>query len=268
VQGKNNNTEKNIPLSHKNRIKLRHSILLMMIASICIILVSSIGVTPKTEAALVSDPPAQPAFAPQPVNAAEPSVSVAQVIPGASDKCIVLDPGHGGVDPGGFIGDAYEDEINLSITLLVKASLEEYGFRVVMTREDDETVSIKDRLATAIASDADILVSIHQNALEDDTVTNGIETWYYKKASDSSKYLAECIQGEIIAESGAKDRGLRPDRSLIITKKAEMPSCLVETGFLTGANERKRLKSEAYREKLAQGIVSGIVKYFETQLPE
>jgi N-acetylmuramoyl-L-alanine amidase len=149
---------------------------------------------------------------------------------------------------------------------MVKDKLEKRGYRVVMTHEADETLSIDKRLSAAIDNSAEILVSIHQNSFDNDTVTQGIETWYCNKKNEiceHSAVLAQYIQEGTILSTGAADRGLRPDRAMIITRRAKIPSCLIETGFMTNPEECIKLIDYKYENKIANGITAGIESYFE-----
>lgn len=246
------------------RTRVRYTLLILLALMICIIVVTSLG---KTETPDVDqqDNLAVPTVQPiQTEPSAELPLAVEPSAPAeANGYCVVLDPGHGGVDGGCAIGDSIESEINITVSLMVKQALEDRGYEVLMTREEDITVSIDKRVNLANNNSADILVSIHQNSLEDDNVTHGIETWYNYKTNESSESLAQYIQDEVILATAAKDRGLRPDRSLIITRKAKMPSCLIESGFMTHTEESIKLQDAEYQQKIANGIVAGIEAYFE-----
>jgi len=262
VQGNINPFKNKVCARLIKRISARHAVLLVLIISLCVLIISTIGLTPDS-GGLPKVTRLLPVFAPRSPEVIVP-IEEALTAPIANGRLIAIDPGHGGVDPGTFYEDIHEDDINFSIALLVREYLEELGYQALLTREDEDTVSIDERVKIAEDNNADILVSIHQNALDDDTVTSGIETWYNKNKNEFSKLLAECIQDETIAATGARDRGLRPDRSLIITRKADMPSCLIETGFITSTVERANLISEDYQKKIAYGIVAGIDKFFQS----
>ncbi|WP_394884724.1 N-acetylmuramoyl-L-alanine amidase family protein [Clostridium butyricum] len=140
-------------------------------------------------------------------------------------KTIVIDAGHGGRDGGSEREGVKEKDINLSIALKVEQLLQSEGAKVMMTRVDDKEVSLKEITQISNKNKADLLVSIHQNAI-DDNVTYGIETWFEKTKSESGR-LAELVQESIIESTNGKDRGLKFEESLYVTKNTEAPSVLV-----------------------------------------
>lgn len=176
---------------------------------------------------------------------------------------VMLDAGHGGEDGGCIGAPVPEKEVNLEIALLVKTKLENLGYQVLMTRDTDTYMAKEDRVELANRLKPDIFVSIHQNDYEDTSIS-GIETWY--DASDTarnSKRLAQLVQQETQKSTNALERGLQDGKELCVTGKTQMPACLVETGFLSNPEESVLLLDAAYQEKIADGIVSGIVLYFE-----
>jgi len=245
---------------------VRHAVLIISFAALSVLIIATIGLT-SGDGGLPKITRMQPVFSSRSSVQSLPEAKTSET-PASAGRIIAIDPGHGGIDPGTFYEDVREDEINYSIALLVREYLENLGYRVILTRDDGETMSIEDRVKIAGDNNADILVSIHQNALENDTVTNGIETWYNKSKNKLSKRLAKYIQENTVAATGARDRGLRPDKKLIITRKADMPSCLSETGFITSTAERANLVSEDYQKKIASGIVAGIEEFFRSLDPE
>ncbi|MCL2678501.1 MAG: N-acetylmuramoyl-L-alanine amidase [Clostridiales bacterium] len=177
-------------------------------------------------------------------------------------KCVILDPGHGGIDGGASYPGAVEKVINMQIALKVKAYLEEAGFSVIMTREQDITLWPSERVAFAKANaEAELFVSIHCNATTDD-VSAGIETWYNSSSNAGNTLLAQCVQDETVFTTGARDRGLKLSTGLPVLSGAPMPSCLIEVGFLSSKNERPLLLSEDYQNKIARGIANGIIAFF------
>lgn len=176
---------------------------------------------------------------------------------------IVLDPGHGGEDEGCMRGDILEKELNLEIALRAAARLRDLGFEVRLTREDNDTeLTLEERVAAAENAGADIYVSIHQNACEEkESAVKGIETWYCGGTEDSRR-LAKLVHGEVLKKTGAKERNLCETGELYVIRETSMPSCLIETGFLSNREEQKLLSDPAYQDKIAAGIAEGVNYYF------
>lgn len=176
---------------------------------------------------------------------------------------IVLDPGHGGEDEGCMRGDALEKEINLEIALRTAVRLREMGFDVVLTREDnDADPTLEERVAIAEESEADIFVSIHQNACEKrESSVRGIETWYCD-STEGSRRLAQLVHMKSLEETEASERDLQETDELYVIRETSMPACLIETGFLSNGEERKLLCDPVYQDKIAAGIAAGINYYF------
>lgn len=182
------------------------------------------------------------------------------------DKCIVIDAGHGGKEePGCIFDNIYEKDICLEISKKLQLKLKKEYKKVIMTRSIDKNVNLKERPIIANNENADIFISIHQNALENDNITSGIETWYNPKNIAKSKTLAQTIQTNIVKATQAKNLGIKESTGLIVIKDTKMPSCLVETGFLSSSEERKKLKTPSYQDKIVEGIYNGIKAYFEEE---
>lgn len=175
---------------------------------------------------------------------------------------VFLDAGHGGDDGGCDREGIFEKDINLNIAILVKSGLEDLGYQVVMVRETDTYIAKEDRVTQANALGADIYVSIHQNFSEDEGV-HGIEVWYEgAEGDDDSERLARLLLQQTLQSTGAAARELCSDAGLYVTRETDMPSCLIETGFLSNRTEREGLLTEEYRQRIASGIVAGIDYYF------
>lgn len=185
---------------------------------------------------------------------------------GPEEIRIVVDPGHGGKDPGTLWKDVYEKDVNLAIAKKVVHILTEAGCQVFMTRDSDARVVLSERVRLAEEKQADLFVSIHQNALEKDTVTEGFEI--YSSSRPRSGELAELIRKCLGAATGAADKGITQNSDLYVLENTTMPACLVETGFLTCPKERELLLDEAYQQKVAQGIAEGILKFLGTEVQQ
>ena len=156
---------------------------------------------------------------------------------------IAIDAGHGGEDDGCYRDGVSESKVNLELALLLDEKLQALGFETVMLREDNEAfLGLEERVLKAENEDADIYVSIHQNACEEDEEEiDGIETWYYTGAQDSRR-LAHLVHNGAVDETGATDRGARETEELYVLKETSMPACLIETSFLSNSRERQNIK--------------------------
>ncbi len=184
-------------------------------------------------------------------------------------KVVILDAGHGGWDPGktGTIGEN-EKNINLQIAQKLRQYLEQGGAIVYMTRDTDEALGakkgedMKERKRIANESDGDIFVSIHQNAFPKQSA-KGAQVFYHKQ-SEEGKKLAEKIQNSLKKYVDGKNiREIKENTNYYILKKTELPSALVECGFLSNAEEEQKLNTEEYQQKVAWAIYVGIMNYFD-----
>lgn len=189
------------------------------------------------------------------------TTTAANVAKTEAERVIVIDPGHGGMDGGCEFDDVLEKDINREIAWAVRRRLLDMGYKVELARKGDDFVDKADRVEAANRQNALLYVSIHQNSCEIDSV-NGIETWYDENnASADSRRLALLIQQEAVKATGAVSRELVSDSELCVLNKSKMPSCLIETGFLSNRKEREKLCTEEYREQIAEGIAKGIDLY-------
>jgi len=177
------------------------------------------------------------------------------------NKIIVLDPGHGGRDPGATADGINEKNLNLRITARLFILLKNLGFKVKMTRSDDRYLSLGDRVKIANNVKADIFISIHCNAAISNKA-NGIETLYYP-GSDKGKILAKEIQNTLIDKLNRTDRGIKTRPDLFVLKYTSMPAVLIECGFITNAEERKLLTADRYRNDIAAAISDGVGEYYK-----
>ncbi len=189
--------------------------------------------------------------------------------PGLKDKLIVIDPGHGGSDPGAIgLSGMPEKDVNLAVALKVKDLLVKAGAKVVMTHQDDRDVfgpnasavdELKARATIANVKKADIFVSIHSNAaLNRDA--NGTTTYFFPK-SRYDVQLAKNLQNGMLQTAGLQDKGFLSANFYVI-KRTVMPAALVELAFLSNPNEEKYLANPQFQQKLADGIVQGMDRFF------
>lgn len=179
-------------------------------------------------------------------------------------RVVVIDPGHGGPDPGAIgIGGLREVDIVLPISLQVASLLEQQGVQVVLTRNSDRDLDLDPRVQIAERANADLFVSIHANAISlSRPDVNGLETYYY---SPQGGRLAQVIHNTLVRETGMNDRGVRRARFYVI-RNTSMPAVLVETGFVTGAQDARLLSDPNFRSRMAVAIARGILQYIQQNL--
>lgn len=181
----------------------------------------------------------------------------------AGKDIVVIDAGHGGHDPGKVgVNDALEKDINLQIAQKVKKHLEKNGIQVIMTREDDvmedtKLEDMKKRVALINEIKPAITVSIHQNSYSDASV-KGAQVFYYA-GSEVSKGAASLMQEEMRKVDTENTRQIKSNSDFYMLKKTEVPTIIVECGFLSNPGEAEKLTSEEYQEEMAQAICSGIM---------
>ncbi len=188
-------------------------------------------------------------------------------------KTVVIDSGHGGKDPGKMSSDGIlEKDINLSIAKKLKKLLIDAGINVVMTREDDvglyseddsnkKIADMKKRCQIIKDSNADIVVSIHQNSFESSSVS-GAQVFYYKHSAEG-KILAQILQNSFKENLNPDNkRQEKADSTYYLLVHTEAPTVITECGFLSNPDESALLNTDEYQEKVASAIYEGIIEYF------
>lgn len=181
--------------------------------------------------------------------------------PPQTNILVMIDPGHGGKDPGAIgIGGLQEKNVILPISQEVAQILQQNGIGVQLTRDSDYFVSLEGRTQMANSAKATLFVSIHANAISmSRPEVNGLEVYYHQ----SGKGLAEAIHRSILNRISMRDRGVRTARFYVL-RNTSMPSALVEVGFVTGREDAPNLSNPAYRSQMAQAIASGILDYIQS----
>lgn len=217
---------------------------------------------------------------------------------GLKVRTVMIDPGHGGKDPGAIANGVREKDINLRMAKILGRMLQDQGFDVLYTRTSDVFISLEERTARANAKDADLFVSVHCNAYSDSSI-RGLEIYYLNLATDAqavrvaarengvsakkisdmqfilsdlmlnskineSKDMASLMQKETVrgmqARFALRNLGSKGAFFYVLTG-ARMPSVLVELGYLTNPTEAGNLTSDAYLTAMAKGMVGGVVAY-------
>jgi N-acetylmuramoyl-L-alanine amidase len=177
-------------------------------------------------------------------------------------RVVVIDPGHGGTDPGAIgIGGLRETNITLPISLEVMRLLQQQGLQVYLTRSDESReVDLPPRVALAKQVRADVFVSIHANSINlSRPDINGTET-YYAPGAVAGKELAQTILNSITRSVNISSRGLHSARFYVI-RNTTMPATLIETGFVTGAEDAPKLRDPGFQRQMAAAIAQGIIEF-------
>lgn len=256
----------------------------------------------RTDVVVVSTPAAAPAPNPAVIHAPkglEPSLFRLSV------RTVVLDPGHGGTDPGAVgTGGVKEKDVTLDVASRVRALLEEGHLAVTMTRNGDESISLRDRVLLANAKRPDLFVSIHVNSLPRVKDKRVVETYVLGTTTDEriqrlagdenresgytladyrrllegvlvdarsgeSRKLAESVQGGLVASlrpsvPKLEDHGVK-EAPFVVLIATEMPGILAEVSTVSNDDEARRLKDEGYRQTIARALADGILAYAEAR---
>lgn len=179
-----------------------------------------------------------------------------------SSYVVAIDAGHGGNDSGTNGYGLLEKDINLDICQRLNEILKAAGISTFMIRDGDDYMGRIDRIQLANSEKTTLFLSIHCDWFEDKSFS-GIRTFYnpsetLKAGNLLQQDYAQNIQNSLINTLHVKDMGLFPDSELSVIKRADMPSILVEIGFLSNINDSKLLKTDDYRKKSAEALAEGI----------
>jgi N-acetylmuramoyl-L-alanine amidase len=212
-----------------------------------------------------------------------------------AEKMVVIDPGHGGKFTGtcGYTKESGKDlcerDVNLSVGLKLRDALKSSGIKVFMTRETDigfasnssDDLRARTNLANGFIkgnNDNSIFISVHHNASPTSPYVKGYETYYYDyhnldpmypydplqvKYLNDSKRFAEVIHPNVVSALGLIDRKIHNDQSFYVIRNTQMPSVLVELGYMTNRDEESRIKTADYQQKAAQALANSIIAYFK-----
>jgi len=181
-------------------------------------------------------------------------------VPAKDRYIVVLDAGHGGSDPGAkSLSGKWEKDFNLSVVKKVKEILsKESKIQLVLTREGDTYPTLDDRINLANSLNADLFISVHGNSNTKPDV-NGTETYYWRPESQP---LAELLHKNAVAATGFKDNGVRTAEFKVV-KYTTMPAALLEVGYLSNADNEKKMLDEKFQQRVAEAIAATIKQYFK-----
>jgi len=171
---------------------------------------------------------------------------------------VILDAGHGGHDFGGTFGLTYEKHLALDVVRRVEIYLKSQGISTKLTRSRDTFISLPRRARIANAESGAIFVSIHFNHARSRKAA-GIETFYHTKNKNSLK-LAHMIQSAALYKTRANNRGVKKGNFLVLSKN-NRPAVLLECAFLTNSSDRYRALDPEYRQRMAEAVAMGIIKF-------
>ena len=189
---------------------------------------------------------------------------------GLAGRTIVLDPGHGGSDVGAqgiTMKDVTDADIGYTVAVKLRAMLEASGANVVMTREAlprNQKVFMTERIEMNNQLEPDIFISIHANSTEGATTATGAETYTYNGKIYSQQYLSVNLAEKICAglKVSTNQKSVTKSANYYVLRMNNHPAVLVETAYLSNYSDEKLLATDAYRQKLAEGIYQGVVEYF------
>lgn len=194
---------------------------------------------------------------------------------GISGKTIVIDAGHGGIDPGAVsAAGALEKEITLQIAKELEHLLKKAAVYVVMVRHGDYDLAdssetnllnrkrqdLNRRVLIAEEADADLYISIHANYFPSPR-WSGAQTFYYE-GSTQGEHLARTLQTELVRHLGPNNRLARPGDFRVL-RDTTMPAAMVEVGFLSNPREAQLLSEESYQKQVAAAIFAGVLRYYD-----
>ncbi len=174
---------------------------------------------------------------------------------------VVIDPGHGGYDTGASYGGFEEKDVNLVISGKLKKSLEDVGITVFPTRDDDNFLSLAERVEITNSIKPDVFISIHGNALVTSRVIRGVETYYW---TSQSHKLAYFIHRSILNHIKIPDHYIRRAQFYVI-RHASAPAVLAELGFLSNHDDRKLLTNSTTQDEYAKALTEAILKFLDIE---
>ena len=186
---------------------------------------------------------------------------------GKYDIKIVLDPGHGGTDPGsiGYLSGnimVKEIDVNLKISNKVLKILRDKGYNVIATRTTDTFVGLNTRAEIANSANADLFVSVHNNSFTNSSAKGTLTMYAYDSPKTgqkiSGKTIAQIMQNHLIKATESQNRGLMKNSQIVVIRKTKMPAILLECLFMSNPDDLKKLKDEDRLDKIAEHVAMGI----------
>lgn len=177
-----------------------------------------------------------------------------------NEATIVIDAGHGGIDPGAIAPTFYEKHITLDTSVRLANRLEAAGANVILTREDDSDVSLNDRAYASNSNNAHAFISIHYDSTPEPNQKSGTTSYYYSAEKDLA--LAETVNNELINYGLLENNGVAVGDFQVL-RDNEQPSILLELGYLNNDYDVTLVYTEQYQTAIVEAIYQGLINYFE-----
>lgn len=241
--------------------------------NLCTIKLTKTGAVIPTTTPSPSTSP-KPTTSPKPSTTPRPSATPGITdIPTAGNGLVVIDPGHGGSDPGAIgykDGEIYirESDINLDISLKLYEMLKKKGVNVAMTRSTDVYVGLRERAEFANNLDASLFICVHNNS-STSSAANGSMVYYFTSDGDedtkaaygmTSKEVAQLVHKGILKYGKRYDRKIADGSKFVVLYSTAMPAILTECAFVSNDEERELLNTEKFKDDLAKGICEGVIE--------
>ena len=189
----------------------------------------------------------------------QPEMSSDHYATSLAEATIVIDPGHGGYDPGAVASSGFtEKEVALNTSLLLADRLKAAGTNVIMTRSSDEFISLNDRVYTGHKAKADAFISLHYDSIEQANSMSGTTTYYY---SEYEKTLADTINHYLKQDVPIGNNGVRHGNYFVLNQNAQ-PSVLLELGYLNNDHDITLVNTHAYQSSVADAVFKALDEYF------
>lgn len=195
----------------------------------------------------------------------------------ATEKLVVIDPGHGGKDTGSqAIRDGVEilneKDVNLDVALRLDKMLKAAGVRTYILRETDDTITLYERPALANAANGDLYVSIHNNSSVNPSA-RGVEVYYNAKINECdygiySKELANAVYEELVRSIGIPGRGAKSEPAYAVLNKTQMPAIIIEGAFLSNTEDLKVMMTDEFRQNYALAAAQAIIRILNESVEE
>lgn len=178
-----------------------------------------------------------------------------------AEYVVMIDPGHGGNDPGASSNDGkyFEKDMTLATAKTIKNELNKHGMSVLLTRSKDEIVPLKNISAKSNESHADAFISLHYDSTENPNEGSGTTTYYRHK---SGKPLAKAVNDQIAGRLPLPNRGYG-NQDYLVLRENEKPAILIELGYMNNDLDAKYARSKDYHKRVAESIYNGLLEYFE-----